>query len=74
MELVRPDRLDQGDLERADDDVPRAVPLHVQERIGDAERNLVAELGRAHGVGVDEDVGHAGTLTPWVSFQAWPTR
>ena len=36
-----------------------AVPLDVEERIGDAERHLVAQLGRADRVGVDQDVGHA---------------
>ena len=34
-----------GKLERADHDVPAAVSLHVEERIRDGQRDLVAQLG-----------------------------
>ena len=55
------------------DDVPDAVPLDVEERVGDAERHLVAKLRRAERVGVDDDVVMAalarGTRETGVSFQ-----
>ena len=43
-----------------DDDVLLAVPLRVEERIRTRQRHLVPHLGRAHGVGVDQDVCHGG--------------
>ena len=39
-----------------------AVPLDVEERIGHQAWDLVAQLRRADRVGVDEDVGHGGTV------------
>ena len=45
-------------LHRADIDVPGAVALQVDERIGNPERDLVPELGRAERVADDQDVGH----------------
>ena len=47
-------------LHRVGDDVLRPVLLGVEERIGNAERHLVAQLRRAERVGVDQGVGHAG--------------
>jgi hypothetical protein len=46
------------DLEGGEDDVPLAFALHVEERVGDRERQLVPELRRANRVRVDEDVRH----------------
>jgi len=57
LELARP-----RDLERGDIDVPFAVALDIEERIGNGQRHLVPKLGRAHGVSEDEDVGHAVIL------------
>jgi hypothetical protein len=38
--------------------VALAVALDIEKRIGNAERQLVPELRRADGVGVDQDVRH----------------
>jgi hypothetical protein len=46
-------------LHRVGHDVLRPVLLGVQNRVGHAERHLVAQLRRAEGVGVDQGVGHA---------------
>ena len=43
-----------GGLHRVGDDVLRPVLLGVEERVGHAERHLVAQLRRAEGVGVDQ--------------------
>jgi hypothetical protein len=48
------------DLERGDDHVAVAVPLDVEERIRDRDRDLVTKLRGAEGVGEDEDVRHGG--------------
>ena len=55
---VDPGGLEPRVLERSDDDVPPAVPLGVDDRIGEPERDLVPELLRAQRVGEHEDVGH----------------
>ena len=49
---------DAARLERADDDGTLAAGLRVEERIGHGERHLVAQLGRADGVGDDQHIGH----------------
>ena len=49
-----------------------AVPLDVEERIGHELRDLVAQLGRAHRVGEDDDVGHARGLYRRSSRRALP--
>ena len=63
-ELLHRVQLEEAELGEADglhrvgDDVLRPVLLGVEDRVGHAERHLVAELRRAEGVGVDQDVGH----------------
>ena len=47
---------DHGDLERGDDDMTVAVPLDVQDRVADGDRELVPQLGGVDGVGEDQDV------------------
>ena len=60
LERVRLDagRVDPGDLERREHGVARAVPLHVEEGIGDRDRHLVAHPGPVDGVCVNENVAH----------------
>ena len=58
VQLEGAERRQPRDLHRADRDVPDAVLLDVEERVRDAERHLVAQLGRAKCVCIDEDVGH----------------
>jgi hypothetical protein len=48
-----------GQLEGPDHDVAVAVPLDVEERIRDGQRDLVAQLRRAYGVRIDHDVRHS---------------
>ena len=92
-QLVEPELLERVQLEAAR--APRAagspssrstmcrvaVLLDVEERVGDAERHLVPELGRAEVSAYMRTSGTARTLTPrcWlprmdVSFRAWPTH
>ena len=49
-------------FEIRDDDVAASVLLHVEERIAERQRHLVAQLGMADRVAVDEHVGHEQTL------------
>ena len=49
---------DPAGLERADDDAALAAHLRIEEGIGDRERHLVPQLGRADGVRDDQDVRH----------------
>ena len=58
MHLETRQRAEPRELQRVRDHVPRAVPLEVEEGIRDGERDLVPELGRANGIGVDQDVRH----------------
>ncbi len=68
-ELLEADGLDVADLpdapdlEAGDPDLPRAVALDVDARVDHRERQLAPHLGRAHGVGEDDDVGHV-EITP----------
>ena len=48
------------ELERAQDDALLAALLRVEKRVRDRERHLVAHLGRADRVGIDENVCHGG--------------
>ena len=50
--------LEPRHLEAADDRVAVAVPLDVQNRIGDGDGHLVPRLGGTDRVAEDEDVGH----------------
>ena len=52
------DTADPIDFHRRRVDVAGAVALEVDERVGDAERHLVAQLRRAGRVADDEDVAH----------------
>jgi hypothetical protein len=52
------DRRQARNLERADVDGARPVPLEVDERVRHRDRHLVAQLGGADGVSEDEDVRH----------------
>ena len=45
-------------LESADEDEATPVVLQIEQRIRDRDRHLVPQLGRAHRVGVDQDIGH----------------
>ena len=58
MQLEETELGEARDLHCADRDVLHAVLLRVEERIGDADRHLVAELRRAVAVGVHQDVWH----------------
>src|SRR5262249_49038875 len=51
--------LEARPLEVRDDDVAAAVELRVEERVAEGERHLVAKLGMANRVAVDQDVCHA---------------
>ena len=51
------------DLEGVEDRDPAIALLGVQEGIRDRHRDLVAQLGRANRVAVDQDVGHGRILT-----------
>jgi hypothetical protein len=64
-EVLVGDRLDLGcrlgdpsGFETADDDDAPPGVLQVKEGIRDRDRHLMAQLGRAHRVGVDQDVCH----------------
>ncbi len=63
--------------------MPRSVSLDVEEAIRNGDRHLVPHLGRANGVGVDQEVGHARNLpasarsptaSRWVDSEAWTKR
>jgi hypothetical protein len=58
MQLEEPERGEARDLHRADRDVLHAALLGIEERVGNPDRHLVAQLGRAERVGVDQDVWH----------------
>ena len=58
VDLEAGQRAEPWELQRVRDHVPRAVPLDVEKWIRDGERDLVPELGRADGIGVDQDVRH----------------
>ena len=61
VDVEQPELAEPRGLHRADEDVPAAVLLGVEERVRHAERHRVAHVGGAEGVGVDEDrVGHGG--------------
>ena len=55
---VRSEIADPAGLERADDDASRPADLRVEEGVGDGERHLVPQLGRADRVRDDQDVRH----------------
>src|SRR4029450_12342144 len=56
--------LDAGALEDGGQDDPPAVALHVENRVADRHRDLVAQLRRALRVAVDQDVGHGRARSP----------
>jgi hypothetical protein len=58
VQLEETERREARDLHRADRDVALPARFGIEERVGDAERHLVAELGRAECVGIDQDVWH----------------
>ena len=71
-ELLAEDPLDVGSggrqavgLQHVGEHDPAAVVLGVEERVSDGDRQLVAQLGRAQRVAVDQDVGHAATPARW---------
>jgi hypothetical protein len=59
VHLEEAERLEPLRLHRVRQDVPLAVLLGVEDRVGNTERNRVAHVRGAKGVGVDEDVGQA---------------
>jgi hypothetical protein len=71
--LVEPERFEREDrdpvdlahprgLERPHDGVAIAVPLDVEERVGDGMGHLDAELWTPHRVAEDEDALHPASL------------
>jgi hypothetical protein len=65
VQLEFAEALEQRNLHRVDHHVPRAAAFDVEERVDDCVRHLVTQLGRADGVGEDDDVAHRRrTLTP----------
>ena len=59
VQFMEAQRREARDLHRPDRDVLDPVLLGIEEGVGDPDRHLVPELGRAVGVGIHEDVRHA---------------
>jgi hypothetical protein len=62
VELERLQLPQEGDLHRADHDVPPSCSLGVEKRIGNPDRHFVPQFGTAEGVPIDDDVDQAGGL------------